>query len=116
VNAAARAYGESRRALPVRALEADVFRRVNAALRAAGGEGIALSRALADNRRLWLAVEGALSDPTNALPRPLRAGLVSVGRAVLRETGDERPDLDFLLEVNESIAAGLLASPPAAPG
>ena len=103
---AARAYGASRAALGPRALEADVFRRVVGALRVAA-EPVAVARALADNRRLWVAVEGAVSDPTNALPAPLRASLISIGRAVVREMDQEPPDVQFLIEVNESVAAGL---------
>ena len=106
MSVAARAYGASRAALGPRALEADVFRRVIGALRGAT-EPMAVVRALADNRLLWTAVEGVLSDPTNALPVPLRAGLVSIGRAVTREMEQEAPDIDFLIEVNESVAAGL---------
>ena len=105
------AYRATRAALPIREQEADVFRRVNGALRAAqgggGAAGLRAIRALADNRRLWLAVEGVLIDPTNALPAPLRASIVSVGRAVLREMEKEEPDLAFLIEVNENVAAGL---------
>ncbi|MCR0980884.1 flagellar biosynthesis regulator FlaF [Roseomonas populi] len=108
------AYRATRAAMPIRAQEADVFRRVNGALRAAQGEGrgggevgLRAIRALADNRRLWLAVEGVLIDPTNALPAPLRASIVSVGRTVLREMEKDEPDLAFLIEVNENMAAGL---------
>lgn len=105
------AYRAARAALPIRAQEADVFRRVNGSLRAAQGggaeAGLRAIRALADNRRLWLAVEGVLIDPTNALPAPLRASIVSVGRTVLREMEKEDPDLAFLIEVNENLAAGL---------
>ncbi|WP_338663413.1 flagellar biosynthesis regulator FlaF [Pararoseomonas sp. SCSIO 73927] len=105
------AYRATRAALPIRAQEADVFRRVNGSLRAAQGggaeAGLRAIRALADNRRLWLAVEGVLIDPTNALPAPLRASIVSVGRTVLREMEKEDPDLAFLIEVNENMAAGL---------
>lgn len=110
MSVAARAYGASRAALGPRALEADVFRRVVGVLRGAGDPAagsMATARALADNRRLWIAVEGALSDPTNALPAPLRASLVSVGRAVIREMEEPAPDFGFLIEVNESVAAGL---------
>jgi flagellar protein FlaF len=105
------AYRASRAALPTRAQEADVFRRVTGSLRAAQGvgpeAGLRAIRALADNRRLWLAVEGVLIDPTNALPPPLRASIISVGRAVLREMEKDEPDLAFLIEVNENMAAGL---------
>ncbi|SHK24872.1 Flagellar biosynthesis regulator FlaF [Roseomonas rosea] len=111
----AHAYRAARAGLPPRAQEADVFRRVNGGLRAVlamdGGKGaqagLRAIRALADNRRLWLAVEGVLLDPTNALPPPLRASIISVGRSVLREMEKEEPDLAFLIEVNEQMAAGL---------
>ena len=107
----AMAYRAARAAMPVRAQEADVFRRVTGALRAARGGGaesaLRRARALSDNRRLWLAVEGVLVDPTNGLPAPLRASIISVGRTVLKEMEAEQPDLDFLIEVNENIAAGL---------
>jgi flagellar protein FlaF len=105
---AARAYGASRFALDPRRLEADVFLRVTGALRAAlGADGPPLARALADNRRLWLTVEGAVFDPRNTLPSELRAAIVSLGRAVMREMDAAAPDLAFLIEVNEQLAAGL---------
>jgi len=104
----ARAYGATRAALDPRELEADVFRRVTGGLRAAlTHEGPARMRAVADNRRLWLAVETALTDPSNRLPPPVRAGLVSLGRAVQREMDGADPDLAFLIEVNDQVAAGL---------
>jgi flagellar biosynthesis regulator FlaF len=105
------AYRASRAAMHPRVQEADVFRRVTGALRAAQGDHaeakLRAIRALADNRRLWLAVEGVLSDPTNALPVPLRASIISVGRSVFRAMDEEDPDLGFLIEVNEHMAAGL---------
>jgi len=109
------AYRAARAAMPVRAQEADVFRRVTGGLRAVlaaraapGPEtGLNAVRALTDNRRLWMAVEGLLADPTNALPPPLRASIISVGRSVLREMEKPDPDLGFLIEVNENVAAGL---------
>jgi len=112
------AYRAAHAATPLRAQEADVFRRVTGGLRAVlaargtpGAEaGLRSVRALADNRRLWMAVEGLLSDPTNALPRPLRASIISVGRSVMREMERPDPDLGFLIEVNESVAAGLSAT------
>jgi len=105
---AARAYGASQTALDPREREADVFRRVTGALRAAlEQDTLARARAVADNRRLWLAVEAALVHPANQLPESLRAGLLSLGRAVQREMGSAAPDLPFLIEVNEQVTAGL---------
>ncbi len=115
----AHAYRAARAAMPVRAQEADVFHRVTGGLRAVLAaratpgvdEGLRAVRALADNRRLWMAVEGLLSDPANALPAPLRASIISVGRSVLREMERPEPDLGFLIEVNENVAAGLSVNP-----
>ncbi|MBV8914280.1 MAG: hypothetical protein JOZ05_14715 [Acetobacteraceae bacterium] len=105
---AQRAYGAAASCRNLREQEADVFRRVNGALRAARSAGpIQRVRALADNRRLWSAVSDLLRDPANALPRELRAALVSVGITVQRELDGDKPDLEFLIAVNEHIAAGL---------
>lgn len=106
-----RAYGAARAARDPREQEADVIRRVTFGLRAAlDEEGAARVRAVADNRRLWLAMETALLDPTNQLPPPMRAGLVSLGRAVQREMDGPTPDLAFLIEVNEQVATGLVGA------
>jgi flagellar protein FlaF len=64
-------------------------------------------RALADNSRLWATVIDLMRDPENALPESLRASIVSVGIAVQREMQRDAPDFDFLIGVNEDIAAGL---------
>ncbi len=109
---AARAYEVSSGHRSPREQEADVFRRATGALRAARNAGaIPRVRAIADNRRLWSAVVDLVRDPTNALPQELRASMVSVGMAVQREMDHEQPDFDFLIGVNENIAAGLSGSP-----
>jgi hypothetical protein len=66
-----------------------------------------VTRAVADNRRLWEAVHGAVIDPTNALPVPLRAQIAGVALAVLRECDRPAPDLGFVAEMNDQFAAGL---------
>lgn len=105
---AARAYQASARHRSQREQDADVFRRANAALRMAlGGDGTAHIRALADNRQLWTMVMDLARDPANPLPTPLRGQLVSVGLAVAREMDGATPDLPFLMQVNDDIAAGL---------
>jgi flagellar biosynthesis regulator FlaF len=88
--------------------EADVFRRATGALRVAKeGGAISRVRALADNRRLWIAVIDLVRDPANQLPPALRASIVSVGLSVQREMEAAAPNFDFLIAVNENIAAGL---------
>lgn len=105
---ATRAYAAASTHRSVREQEADVFRRVIGALKAARNDGpIQRVRALADNRRLWMTVNDLVRDPDNTLPAQLRASIVSVGLAVQREMDRDAPDFGFLIEINECFAAGL---------
>jgi flagellar protein FlaF len=105
---AARAYESAANHRSLREQEADVFRQTIGALKAARDDGLlSRARALADNRRLWLAVNDLMRDPRNALPEPLRASIVSVGLAVQHEMERDAPNFDFLIAINENIAAGL---------
>jgi flagellar biosynthesis regulator FlaF len=105
---AARAYAASARRRSLREQEADVFRHVNGGLRRARDSvGPARVRALADMVRLWNAVIDVVRDPDNQLPAELRAAILSVGLAARREARSEHPDFDFLISINENIAAGL---------
>ena len=88
--------------------EADVFRRATGALKVARDAGtIPRVQAIADNRRLWLTVADLMRDPLNTLPEHLRAAIVSVGLAVQREMDQASPNFEFLISINENIAAGL---------
>ena len=108
MNQATRAYEVAATHRTEREQEADVFRRATGALKTArSADPIQRVRALADNRRLWLTVADLMRDPLNALPEELRAGIVSLGIAVQREMDRDSPDFDFLIAVNENIAAGL---------
>jgi flagellar protein FlaF len=109
---AARAYEAASVHRSAREQEADIFRRAIGALKAARGAGpVQRVRAIADNRRLWMAVGDLMRDPANALPMALRASVISVGMAVEREMDREQPDFEFLIEVNEHVAAGLSGQP-----
>lgn len=109
---AIQAYKSAARFRSQRDQEADVFRQAIRALKGAkGASPIQQIRALADNRRLWLMVGDLLRDPTNALPEPLRAGILSIGMTVQREMDRDSPDFDFLISINENIAAGLTGRP-----
>jgi flagellar biosynthesis regulator FlaF len=99
---AIQAYKTASRYRSQRDQEADVFHHAIAAQKI---------RALADNRRLWLTVSNLLTDPGNALPEPLRASILSVGLTVQREMEQDTPDFDFLISINENIAAGLAGQP-----
>lgn len=108
VTQAARAYQDATTHRSQREQEADVFRRASGALKAArNATPRSRVQAIADNRRLWTTVSDLMRDPLNALPQDLRASIVSVGIAVQREMDQEAPDFDFLIAINENIAAGL---------
>lgn len=102
----AQAYATAATRRPPREQEAEVFRYANAMLRRASSDGTP-ARAIADNRRLWTTVIDLMKDPANGLPMDLRASIVSVGMSVQREMEKSSPDMDFLIAVNEDIAAGL---------
>ena len=105
---ASRGAAAYRRRLTAKQMEAEVFARATRAIRdAAEAEPLAQARAVADNRRLWEAVHGAVIDPTNALPVPLRAQIAGVALAVLRECDQPAPDLGFVAEMNDQFAAAL---------
>jgi flagellar protein FlaF len=105
---ARRAYQMTRQAMDPREQEADVFRRVTGALKASlGHEGIARARAIADNRRLWIALDASLRHPANQLPQETKLTMLQIGRTVMREMESPIPDIDFLIEINEQLASGL---------
>ncbi len=106
---AMKAYATAAAARDPREQEAEVFLYANGVLRRArAGNALARCRALSDNKRLWAAVIDLLQDPDNALPAPLRAAIISVGLAVQREMQRSEPNFEFLIAVNENIAAGLV--------
>jgi flagellar biosynthesis regulator FlaF len=112
VSHAIQAYRTASRYRSQRAQEADVFHHAIAALKGAkGASSIQQVRALADNRRLWTMVSDLLRDPGNALPEPLKASILSVGLTVQREMDQVAPDFEFLISINENIAAGLAGKP-----
>ncbi len=102
------AYRQSNEARSPREQEADVFRRATGALIASrDGTPLDRCRAIADNRVLWTTVIDLVRDPLNQLPVELRASIVSVGRSVQRALEQPSPDFDFIIAVNENMAAGL---------
>lgn len=107
-NRAFRAYANASAQRSPREQEADIFRMVSGRLRQAR-DGTALDRvrALADNARLWAVTSGFLRDPANRLPPETRAGIISISHAVGRAMESGAPDFDFLISVNDTMAAGL---------
>jgi flagellar protein FlaF len=109
---AARAYQTGATHRSQRDQEADVFRYTNGSLRSAvDASPIKKARALADNRRLWLAVGDLMQSPENRMPLELRASIASVGLAVQREMDREQPNFAFLIQINQTFAEGLTDSP-----
>ncbi|HEX4173086.1 MAG TPA: flagellar biosynthesis regulator FlaF [Acetobacteraceae bacterium] len=109
MNQATRAYQAAATHRTQREQEADVFRRATGALKTArDADPLQRVRAIADNRRLWTTVADLMRDPQNELPVELRAGIVSMGLAVQREMDRDSPDFDFLITVNDNMAAGLV--------
>ena len=107
-----RGYGATQRTRTLREQEADVFRRVNFGLKAAlNGDAIDRARAIADNRRLWFAIEAALVNPENLLPEVTRVGIMRLGRGVQREMENPEPDIAFLININDQMIAGLSGDP-----
>lgn len=67
-------------------------------------------RALMQNRDVWSALKVDLLDPGNALPKELRANLISLAIFIERETFevlDNRSDMETLIELNKTIMEGL---------
>jgi flagellar biosynthesis regulator FlaF len=79
---ARRAYQQTRQAMAPREQEADVFRRVTGALKVAlAQEGIPRARAIADNRRLWIALEASVRHPANQLPQETKISIAIKGKS-----------------------------------
>lgn len=109
-----RAYGAASALRSQRDQDADIFDTVSGRLASIrDGNGASRTRAIADNRLLWNTVVTTCLDPRNPQERGLKASLVSVGKAVLREMEKPEPDFEFLLQVNGNIAAGLRGQKPA---
>lgn len=109
---ATRRYGATQQARSLREQEADVFRRVNYALKAAQqGDAIEVARALADNRRLWIAVESAIVHPANQLPQGLKVSILKLSRTIQREMDSAEPDIALLIETNDQMIGGLMGDP-----
>ena len=107
-----RAYRVASESRSLREQEADVFRHATAVLRASRESGpVAQARAIADNRRLWSMVAILVRDNENQLSLALRGQLASLGVAVQRELEAPQPDFDFVIGINEHIAAGLAGNP-----
>lgn len=104
--------------LPPRQIEADIFRRLNFALKKAYDDGndLALVKAAADVRRYWAFLLGSLTDAHNPLPAQVKDSIIQIARAVIREIDTNiftSLDVNFIIAINQNLADGL--SPQSAP-
>jgi flagellar protein FlaF len=70
----------------------------------------AVVEAVSWNRDVWAALRQDLMADTNALPKDLRASLVSVSLWIERETSavmNKEGDIDAMIDINRNIMAGL---------
>jgi flagellar protein FlaF len=97
--------------------ERDIIALVTQRLRASSAskdDAILLARAVSDNTTVWYILISDLASEGNQLPLDLRAQIVSVGLAVIRECeklNKSDVDLDFLISVNQAIIEGLSDAP-----
>lgn len=90
------------------------------ALEEAEAEGlVAIVKAVADNRQLWLTLQIDLASPDNKLPKELRAQLLSIAIWVNKYSVaamKNEASLEPLITVNKQIMEGLRGKPtPASP-
>jgi|SRR5690606_7785925 len=96
-----------------RQTEYRLFAQVTGALikaKEAGATGGELMEALDWNRRLWSTLSTDCSSPDNALPKEVRAQIISLALWVNRYTSDvmrQKGDIDALIDVNKAIMEGL---------
>jgi len=108
-----RAYQSAVNLRPQRERDADVFEIFASRLRAAEHEGgLALAKALADNNRLWRTVTTIILDDNNPQPVQLRKSMLALANTVIEEMARTAPDIRFLIETNDNIAAGLRGIAP----
>jgi flagellar biosynthesis activator protein FlaF len=81
------------------------------AARAIGGDSMEAIEALHFLNRVWTSLVEDLGSPENALPKELRANLISIGLWLLREAEDVRQgrsdNFDGLIEVSQIIRDGI---------
>ena len=81
------------------------------AARIAGADSLTAIEALHFTNRLWTTFVEDLGSPENALPKELRANLISIGLWVLREAEEVRQgrshNFEGLIEVSQIIRDGI---------
>jgi flagellar protein FlaF len=95
-----------------RQLERDILIRITRGIEDARdrSDTQALKNAILDNQTLWITFVSEVVDERNQLPKELKRLILSVGMSVLNEINTNfngQVDLDFLVDINRNIIAGL---------
>lgn len=114
---ASRAYGSVHcRTVAGKGAEAEAFARAAALLadaRARGHDRTALGHALCFNQKLWTIMQAEALDPAHPAPQDMKQDMLSLAAfmddATLKALAAERPRLDAMIQVNESLARGMFA-------
>ncbi|HEY8611422.1 MAG TPA: flagellar biosynthesis regulator FlaF [Roseomonas sp.] len=110
---ALRAYGAVQATRSLREQEAEVYTTLSGRLRAAlrSGSDMDRTRARADARRLFNALEVLVLHPSCPLPVEIRENIASVARVALADIDGEKTDFSFLAEICDNFAGGLRTRP-----
>jgi flagellar protein FlaF len=118
MKSAAQAYGAvAKQIANPRQLEAQLLLKAAARLQSVhddwDNKRTELEPALHYNRKLWTVLFTSVTDPTHALPAPIRQNVANLGMFVLKHTLDlavqPQPErLRPLISINRELAAGLL--------
>lgn len=98
----------------MRSIEYDLFARVTkrmtAAWAARSGDFAGLVRALHDNTTMWRTLASDVAEPTNGLPKALRARLFYLYEFTAQHSPkilDDRASVDVLVDINTAVMRGL---------
>ena len=89
-----------------------MLRCINHGLKATlNADAVDQARAIADNRRLWMALEAVVLHPANQLPEALEGSILDMSRMVKKEMDLQTRDIPFLITMNEQMIAALSGDP-----
>ncbi len=109
----AQAYKNAGNLRTQREQDADVFDFFASILQEAEQKGgIDLTKALADNNKLWHTVVAVAMDDNNPQPVHIRKSMVVLANNIISEIAKPDPNIQLLIETNGKIAAGLRGIAP----
>ena len=89
-----------------------MLRCINHGLKATlNADAVDQARAIADNRRLWMALEAAVLHSANQLPEALEGSILDMSRMVQKKMDLQTRDIPFLINMNEQMIAALSGDP-----